>query len=93
MTKITTPVADYSVHYALMDYHYDRWLFKTITGAINSAKKAQCSPATSLEAKTFSYQYWANRHRFLINAVRQFGFPSVLKMMERHVRMHFSALV
>ena len=33
----------------LLHYHYDRWLFKTITGAINSAKQAQCSPATAGE--------------------------------------------
>lgn len=45
--------------------------------SINSAKKAQCSLTTSLEATTFSHQYWANQHHYLINAVRQFGFPSV----------------
>ena len=50
---------------------------KTITGAINSAKKLKCSPAIALEAKTFSHQYWANQHRLLIDAVQQFGFPSV----------------
>ena len=61
----------------LLHYHYDRWLFKTITGAINSAKQAQCSPATALEAKTFSHQYWTNQHRYLIDAARQFGFPSM----------------
>ena len=61
----------------LLHYHYDRWLFKTITGAFNSAKQAQCSPATALEAKTFSHQYWTNQHRYLIDAVRQFGFPSM----------------
>jgi len=77
MTKIASAVADYATQYDLLHYHYDWWLFKTITGAINSAKQAQCSPATSLEAKTFSHQYWANQHRYLIDAVCQFGFPSV----------------
>ena len=77
MTKIASAVSDYAMHYDLLHYHYDRWLFKTITGAINSAKQAQCSPATALEAKTFSHQYWTNQHRYLMDAVRQFGFPSM----------------
>ena len=77
MTKIASPIWDYATNYDLLHYHYDRWLFKTITGAINSAKQAQCSPATALEAKTFSHQYWRNQHRYLIDAVRQFGFPSI----------------
>ena len=50
LTKITSAVSDYALHYDLLHYRYDRWLFKTITGAINSAKQAQCSPATALEA-------------------------------------------
>ena len=77
MAKIASPVSDYAMNYDLLHYHYDCWLFKTITGAINSAKQAQCSPATALEAKTFSHQYWTNQHRYLIDAVRQFGFPSM----------------
>ena len=77
MTKIASPVSDYAINYDLLHYHYDRWLFKTITGAINAAKQAQCSPATALEAKTFSHQYWMNQHRYLIDGVPQFGFPSI----------------
>lgn len=50
---------------------------RTITGAINTAKRSNCSRAVALEAKTFSHQYWANQHRLLIDAVRQFGFPSI----------------
>ena len=74
MAKIASPVSDYAMNYDLLHYHYDRWLFKTITGAINSAKQAQCSPTTALEAKTFSHQYLTNQHHYLIDAVRQFGF-------------------
>lgn len=47
MTKMGSSVLDYSVNYELLHYHYDRWLFKTITGAVNSAKKGYCSPAIS----------------------------------------------
>lgn len=75
MSKITSAIADYAIHYDLLHYHYDCWLFNTITGAINSGIKAQCSLTTSFDAKTFSHQYWANQHRYLINPVRQFGSP------------------
>ena len=50
----------YSLEYKLLHYHYDRWLFKTVTGAINTAAKSRCSPAKSLETKTTSA---ANRCR------------------------------
>ena len=31
----------------------------------------------SVRGKMFSHQYWTNQHRYLIDAVRQFGFPSM----------------
>ena len=68
MAKIASPVSDYAMNYDLLHYHYDCWLFMTITGAINSAKQAQCSPTTALEAKTFSHQYWTIQHRYLIDS-------------------------
>ena len=37
----------------------------------------QCSPARALNAKTFSAGYWKTQHRLLVDAVRQFGYPSV----------------
>ena len=77
MTKIASCVSDYAIEYNLLHYHYDRWLLKTITAAINSAQKSKCSPAVALEAKTFSHQYWGNQHRLLIDTVWQFGFPAI----------------
>ena len=63
---------DYSLHYYLLQYQFDRWLFKTITGAVNSSKVAGCSPNRSLENKPF----WQHQHLYLLDAVRQYGFPS-----------------
>lgn len=77
MTKIRSAVLDYGLQYEFLHYHYDRWLFKMITGAINTAAKSGCSPAKGLEAKTFSHQYWKNQHHLLIDAVRQFGYPTL----------------
>lgn len=62
--------------YELLQFHYDHWLFKTITGAISIARKLKCSPARALNTKTFSVGYWQWQHRFLVDAMRQYGFPS-----------------
>ena len=52
--------------------------FKTVTGAINTTRRSRCSPTIALDHKSFSPGYWQWQHRFLLDAVRQFGFPSVL---------------
>ena len=70
--KILSAVPDYSLHYYLLQYQFDCWLFKTITGAVNSSKVAGCSPNRSLENKPF----WQHQHLYLLDAVRQYGFPS-----------------
>lgn len=36
--KILCTILNYSMSYELLQYQYDRWLLKTITGAINSLK-------------------------------------------------------
>ena len=53
------------------------WLFKTVSGALTSGRFRMCSPARSLEAKPFSVEYWKWQHRYLLDAVNQFGAPSV----------------
>ena len=75
MTKVMSCVPDYAIEYDLLHYHYDRWLFKTITGAINTAKKSNCSPAAALEAKTFSHQYWATSIAFSSTPCANLGSP------------------
>ena len=77
MHKVLSPVVDYSINYDLLQYQYDRWLFKTITGAVNASKASGCSPNRSLENKAFSKTFWQHQHLFLIDAVHQHGFPSL----------------
>lgn len=55
---MSSSVLDYSLQYLqyeILYYPFDRWMSKTITVAINTAKAAKCSPAPSVEAKTFSH--------------------------------------
>ena len=68
---------DYAMSHELLLFQYDRWLFKTVTGAINSARVLKCSPLRALDTKTFSPGYWQWQHRFLLDAVSQFGLPSL----------------
>ena len=48
-----------------------------LSGALSSARKMNCSPARALNAKTFSTGYWKDQHRLLLDAVDQFGYPTV----------------
>lgn len=45
-TKVASVVVDFGLHYdlQLLHYQYDRWLCKTVTGAINTATKSCSSP-------------------------------------------------
>lgn len=67
MHKVLSPVVDYGMNYDLLQYQYDRWLFKTITGAVNASKASGCSPNRSLENKAFSKTFWQHQHLFLID--------------------------
>ena len=66
-----------------MQLVFDRWLYKTITGAINSTRILSPNsgrpppPFYALQDKPFSIGYWDWQHRNLIDIVRQFGFPSL----------------
>nr|XP_026695284.1 uncharacterized protein LOC113475383 isoform X2 [Ciona intestinalis] len=75
--KVLSNITDYSTSFAMLRFQYDRWLYKTISGAIESGKKMQCSPAQSLEGKSFSPTFWKWQHYYLIDAVNQFGPPDI----------------
>lgn len=77
MIKTFSQVSDYGTNYELLQFHYDLWLFKTISGAITTARKKYCSTARALDAKTFSSEYWKWHNYCLIDAVRQFGPPTL----------------
>jgi len=77
MNKILSEILDYSLDFELLQFQYDRWLFNTVTGAISSGISSGRSPATCLDAKTFSPEYWKWQHRFLLDALRQYGYPSL----------------
>lgn len=77
MTKVFSHIVDYAMLFELLLFQYDRWLFKTVSGAINSARVLKCSPMRALDTKTFSPGYWQWQHLFLLDAVHQFGLPSV----------------
>lgn len=76
MHKVLSTVVDYSLDFDLLQFNYDRWLFKTVTGAINSSRASGCSPNCGLQHKSFSATLWQWQHLLLVDAIRQYGFPS-----------------
>ncbi len=76
-TKLTSEILDYALHFELVQFQYDRWLYKVVSGAINTARRLKCSPARALDTKLFSPTFWQWQHRFLLDAVDQFGLPDV----------------
>lgn len=77
LAKVFSEVIDYVMHYDLLHFQYDRSMYKVITGAINSGRFFNCSPARALDTKPFSPTYWTWQHLYLIDAVDQFGLPDV----------------
>ena len=76
MHKLLSPVQHFAINFEILQYQYDRWLFKTITGAVNASKACGCSPNRSLENKSFSKTFCQHQNLYLIDAVRQYGYPS-----------------
>ena len=70
-------ITDYATKYELLQFQYDLWLFHTVSGAISTSSHLGCSPARSLDCKAFTTEFWRWQHRFLLDALRQFGFPSL----------------
>ena len=72
LIKVFSSILDYALDFELLQFHYDLWLFKTVSRAISTARKLHCSPARALNAKTFSPSYWKTQHRLLQDAVSLF---------------------
>lgn len=79
--KVLSLACDYSLNFELLQYQYNRCLFKTITGAINSSRPSGCSLNAALQQKSFSATYWQRQHLYLVDAVRQYSNPSFFLMV------------
>ena len=77
IVKCLSEVVVFSLLFHLLQFQYDRWIYRTVTGAINCARKMHCTPARALDSKLFTATDWKWQHAYLIDAVRQFGFPSL----------------
>ena len=75
MVKLSSCIMDYSHCYNLLQFMFDRWLYRTVSGAINAAKISHCSPNYALETKMFHPTYWKNHFNMLVDAIKQHGYP------------------
>lgn len=76
-TKLFSEILDFGLSFELLQWQYDRAMYKVVSGVINAARFLNCSPARALDAKPFSPTYWQWQHRFLLDAVEQFGLPDI----------------
>ena len=60
-----------------MELHYDRCMYKVVSGAINTSRLLNCSPPRALDTKPFLSTYWQWQHHYLLDAVAQIGLPDV----------------
>ena len=74
--KVLSSVEDFGLDFDLLQYQFDRWLFKTITGAVNTSCQFGWNPNVALQEKSFSSSFWHWQHLYLLDAVHQYGFPS-----------------
>ena len=78
MTKLMSEIADYGLIHELLHFHCDLWLWQTVGGAIPQGTKMKCTPNKALKSKTFSTEYWRWQHRYLMDAVKEFGHPDLV---------------
>jgi hypothetical protein len=88
-TKLLSEILDYALHYDLLQFQYDRWLYKTVSGAISTTRFLKCSPARSLDTKTFSATYWQWQHRYLLDVVYKQGNTLGLKLVSYFNKDYF----
>ena len=61
-----------------LQYYYNKSLYFSInSGLVESGTKYHCTLLQLLDCKEFSTGYWQWCHLFLLDAVRQFGYPSL----------------
>ena len=44
-SKVYSEIPDYALHFDLLQFHYDRCMYKVVSGAINTSRLLNCSPA------------------------------------------------
>ena len=49
--KCLSPIVDYSIDFSLLQFQFERWIYKIVSGTIDSARKYKVSPATPLDSK------------------------------------------
>ena len=49
--KCLSGIVDFAQDYSLLQFKYDKHIFKTVTGAVESGRKLHCSPKRALETK------------------------------------------
>ena len=57
---VNSSIADYGLNHELLHFHYDLWLFKTVSGAITTGRQRLCSPLRVLWKRSRFHQNIGN---------------------------------
>ena len=63
MRRLTSCIVEYALSFEILHFHYDLWLFKCRWQSVGHNRS--CSPAKSLETKSFSVEYWKWQHPWI----------------------------
>jgi hypothetical protein len=74
IAKLTCNVADYAGQYDLLQFQFDRHIFRTIIG---SSKATEVDTDQANEHRHWCPNYWHRYHRYLKDIVRQLGAPQL----------------
>ena len=83
--KVLSSVVDFSLDFDLFQCQFDRWLFKTITDTVNTSHQFGCNPSVAYQEKSFPASFWRWNDLYLLDAVRQHGFPSFFITISTYV--------
>ena len=83
LVKVMSKFANFSSSFDLLQFHFDRYLYKTVSGAIETARQQHVSPNAALENKQFHCTYWANLLNALLDATdpERLGHPDMFVTM------------
>jgi len=75
--KCLSPLIDYLLNLAFLQFQYECRCYQIITSTIESGKKFGASFATAMDSKPISHTYWRWQHCILLDTVERLGFPNL----------------
>ena len=73
--KLLSEVSAYNLDYSLLQFQFDRYVFKATQQKGGYARKHNVATNFAMDTKHWSQAYWRNHHLVVLDVVRQWGMP------------------